>query len=469
MRALLERGEPALALLYGRRRVGKTYLLSRGWQEREAFYFTASETTPAQNRDALLAAFADWSGEIIRPEDYATWRTVFRLLLDYRPTAPLVIILDEFQYLGDDPKELHAVASELNAAWEMRRPVRPLLFVLAGSAIRTLESLNDGGSPLYGRFAWQARLRPFDYWNAGILSGFSSARDRAVAYGIFGGIPRYLSPIDPARSVAANVIELMLAPSGEVRELVQTALHQEQGLRTIPKYVAILRAIGRGRTELNEIAQAAGLPADRTLRAKLDRLIELDYVRSSRNLGARPKEPYRYRMSDPALRFHYEFVAPLENALATHGPEHVWDAYISSRMDAYLGFIFETIVEEAYYRLAGTLDLPIVKEWGRWEGVDRNRHPLEMDIATFLLDKRVLTGAVKWNRRPVSADVHVKHLTMLQRLADAGHKWAHTALRPESPLLYVAAGGFTDNFRQIVKGSRDQVFVWTLEDLYRDV
>ncbi|MDQ3388685.1 MAG: ATP-binding protein, partial [Gemmatimonadota bacterium] len=86
--------------------------------------------------------------------------------------------------------------------------------MIAGSAIRTLESLNDGGSPLYGRFAWQCRLRPFNYWHAGELAGFASAPDRACAYGLFGGTPRYLAAIDSSRSLADNVISLMLHPSG---------------------------------------------------------------------------------------------------------------------------------------------------------------------------------------------------------------------------------------------------------------
>jgi hypothetical protein len=202
---LLERGRPQLELMFGRRRVGKTHLLARAWKGPSSFYFTASKTTPAQNRDALLSTFSEWSGE---------------------------------------PK---AVASELNAAWEARRPARPLVFVIAGSAVRLLEGLNEGGSPLYGRFGWQCRLRPFNFWHAAELAGLKGLRDRAYVYGLFGGTPRYLAAIDPDRTVADNAHALLLKPGGEVRELLQTALIQEQGLRDIPKYVAILRPASRPR------------------------------------------------------------------------------------------------------------------------------------------------------------------------------------------------------------------------------
>jgi hypothetical protein len=63
--------------------------------------------------------------------------------------------------------------------------------------------------------------------------------------------------------------------------------------------------------------------------------------------------------------------------------------------------------------------------------------------------------------------VHTQHLAMLDRLAESGVAWAHVAREPTSPLLYVSASGFTDRFRQAATASRDEVHLWTLEDLYQ--
>ena len=216
-----------------------------------------------------------------------------------------------------------------------------------------------------------------------------------------------------------------------------------------------------------EIAQGTGLDPDTALRDKLERLIELDYVRKGRNLGAKTREPFRYRVADPAFRFYYEFVAPLESALATQDPAAVWKQHVAPNMDSYMGLIFESIVEEAYYRLQAHLELPLVREWGRWEGVDRNREPLEIDIASTLMDGRVLTGAVKWFRKPVDVAVHTQHLAMLDRLSQSGVGWARAAARPESPLLYAAAAGFTDRFVQAARATHDQVYLWTLADIFQ--
>jgi uncharacterized protein len=467
LRALLEETKPQLALLYGRRRIGKTYLLTHVWPPEQTFYWTASETTPAQNREQLIRDVSGWTGDHFDPKDYPTWRTVFRLLLEMSPAQPLVIVLDEFQYLGEDPKDLSAVTSELNAVWEQRRTPRPLVFVLAGSAVRVLDALDSGGAPLHGRFAWKGELRAFNYWYAAQMATFRSLRDRIRAYGVFGGTPRYLDPLKPSRSLAENVARLMLAPRGEVRGLIETALIQEQGLREIAKYQAILRAIGGGCTELNQIGQRAGLPTDTTLRDKIERLMDLGYVSASRNLGASGTVPFRYRIADPAFAFYYEFVSPHEAALALTDPARFWQHAIAPRLDAYLGHVFELIAEQAYTRLQARHDLPVVREWSRWEGKDRDGRSLEIDIAAPLTDGRVLTGAVKWNATPLDASWHFHHLEVIDRLARSGVKWAHEAKAGDAPLLYLAAGGFSRNFVSAARASRKSVYLWTLADLFK--
>ena len=467
LRELLQRKAPQLALLYGRRRLGKTHLLTHVFPAEQTFYWTASATTSAQNREQLVRDIGLWTREPLESKDYPTWRTVFRLLLELAFPRPLAIVLDEFQYLGEDPRELAGVCSELNAAWEQRRPPRALTLVLAGSAVRTLEALDEGGAPLHGRFAWKAGLQPFNYWHCAQMASFRSHRDRIGAYGIFGGTPHYLDAIKPTQSLAVNAARLMLAPRGEVRGLVETAILQEQGLREMAKYQAIMRSIGSGCTEMSEIGQRSGIAVDTSLRDKIERLIDLGYVRKSRNLEARSTTPFRYRISDPAFAFYYEFVSRNEAALERTDPVYFWQHVIEPRFDTYLGHVFERVAEQAYEWLQPRLRLPIIREWGRWEGRDRGGQSLEIDIAATLADGRVLTGAVKWNSRPLEARWHLHHLSALERLAQSGVRWAHAARDGDSPLLYLAADGFTREFIDVVRATRRHVYLWSLKDIFK--
>ena len=456
-----------MALVYGRRRIGKTYLLTHVWDDQEVFYFTASSVTPEQNRRQLLRRYGEWSGREIVVEDYPSWRTVFRLLLSTGIDGPFVVVLDEFQYLGADQDDLGAVASELNAVWEgPDRPTGPVLLVLCGSAIRTMEALDAGGAPLHGRLDWKVELEAFDYYDAAALAPFTDVRDRAYTYGVFGGTPRYLASIDVGRPLAENIADAILSPYGDVRSQIETAILQEQGLRDIPKYRGILHAVGSGRTELAEIAAKVGLPKQGVVREKVERLVSLGYIQTGRNFDAGKTTPWRYRLADPAFRFYHEFVTRYETALETGDPREVYDAYIEPELDRYMGHLFETIVEQAYLRLRRHHQLEMIDQWSRWEGTDRYGKSLEIDIVTRLTTGAMLTGAIKWNRNPVGPSLHRNHLRDLDRLADAGHRWAHRAREEGSRLLYVAAGGFSDGFCTRAREDGLPFVLWSLDELY---
>lgn len=473
LRELGSSSRPVLGLVYGRRRVGKTYLLRHVWSADRVFYFTASETTSAFNRAELVRAMAEWSGEEIRSEDYPTWRTVFRRLWELRGDAPLVVVLDEYQYLRGDAGD--AVDSDLNAAWESYiygpGARRPLAVILSGSAVGIMSKLNTGGRPLYGRFDWQAYLDPFDYLDASRMTGAADLRDRVRYYGMYGGTPRYLATIDPRRRLADNVTRALLVPDGPVRLQLETAIEQESGLVSPGEHRAIVAAIAAGRTDRNAIAQAVGMVPDATFRSRLDTLVRLAYVAAGRNFEAAPNQPYRYAIADQALRFYYTLVLPHRHALAdAASAPAVWHEVVRPRLDGYLGHTLETIAGDAYVRLRQRASpaLPLVRDWGRWEGRDRTRTPIEVDIVARATDRRMITGAVKWNVRPVSPALHTHHVAMLERLAASGYRWAHNALADDAILLYVSASGFSRAFAAVASQEHRRVVTWSLEDLYME-
>lgn len=465
LRRLSERAGPSLALLYGRRRVGKTHLLDHVWQEPERFYFLASDTTPDRNRRELLRELERWSGAPLPPEDFPTWRTVFRRLTELADERPLVVVLDEFQYLmgGDDD-----VVSQLVAVWDREVAGVDLSLVLCGSAVSTMERLRGGGSPLYGRIDWMARLAPFDYRDAARMTPGYDLRDAARIYGIFGGTPRYLAAVRPGCRLADEVTRTFLSPRGEVHLQLAHLLEQEKGIRDPGEYRAVLAAVAEGATETNEIAGAAGLQ-DRShvVRRALETLEGLDLVRRERNFGAGPPAAWKNRIDDPAVRFWYRFVEPARSRLETGDPREVWADDVAPGLSAYMGKTFERIVREAFARHHAAWGLSAAREWARWEGRDRSRRSIEIDVVAELSDGRVLTGEVKWSSRPVEVDLHLGLTRDLEDLARSGREWAHRALDPgrSAGRVYISAAGFTDGFRR--RADREGgMLLLTLEDLY---
>lgn len=468
LRELLGRPGPNLALLTGRRRVGKTYLLTNCWPVERTFYFVAAEGTSSLNRKELIQAVGRHFDLALDPADYPTWRTVFRLLYELRTPEPLVVVLDEFQYLMGTRD---GVPSHLNAIHDVHRDTRPFVLVLCGSAVRTMERLNAGDAALHGRFARVIRLEPFDYFDAAALAPVTTHRERAVVYGIVGGTPRYLRALQVGRTLAENVAAEVLAPSGQVRTQVETLMDQERGLRKTEEYKAILRAVGAGKTEAQQIADYVGGKNDSSFKAMLGKLVELGYVRAERNFAARRTHPVRYRLDDPVLRFHAALVELLRSELATYDPLEVWEREIApARLDTYMGGAFERIARDGYQRHRQRLGMPMVDMWGRWEGSvqgrgsEREARSYEIDVVASLTDGRTLTGAIKWGN--LGLDVHAKHLRELASLADAGQRWAHDALEPEAPLLYVTGGKLAPGFRERAEVDGHPVYVLTLDDLY---
>jgi AAA+ ATPase superfamily predicted ATPase len=458
-----------LSLLYGRRRVGKTYLLTHLWDSAKAFYFTASATSPEINRRVLVEEAAKWCGQELRPEDHPTWRTVFRALLELAPDRNLVLVIDELQYLASDEAGLAEVASELNAVWEGRlNRTGGLLLVLSGSAVRTLGALTGGGSPLYGRLDWVRQLHPFDYFDAGKMVPAYSPANRIRAYAAFGGVPKYLQAVKDHRPLENNIVRLLLDPHGEVRLQLETVLRQEEGLRDFTKYQGILEAVGLKRREVGEIAAALGQPIDTALRRMVALLVELGLLDGERNFEEARNQAVRYRIADPALRFHFGLVMPNESAIASSGAETVWRERLAKQLfPSYVGKeVFEDVVRQGYFRHRNKQGLPPVEEWGRWEGQDRDRKDVEIDLVARLLDGRVMTGSAKFRRRAADATVLIEHLDALRRLADSGRAWAHDALKPDAPMLFVSAGGFKDSFREVARDVGHQVITWTLDELF---
>jgi hypothetical protein len=459
-----------MVLVTGRRRIGKTFLLQHCWSDRPVFHFTASNISAAQNRQTLLDEAGRWAGRTLRPEDHPTWRAALRALLELHPDERSVFVLDEVQFLARDPRDLSYFASELNAVWEggLRRDA-PILLVLSGSAISTLEGLTGGDAPLHGRIKWHGRIEPFRYHHAAeMLPGYGRV-EQVEAFGAFGGTPMYLEEVDTGRPLEENIVRHLLAPDGLVRGQIETAIDQELGLRDVSTYRGILAAVGQGRPTGGEIAAAIGSRYDTPLRQKLERLIRLEYLERIRNFGAARNQPFSYRLADFAFRFYYGLVVPNESAVETAGARAVWKERLEpDAWPIYMGqHVFEDVVRQAYLHLQADHDVPTVGEWGYWQGRAPDGDPVEIDAVCRLLDGRVLTGSVKYRGRPASASVWVDHVRKLTRLEGSGREWVHRALEPDSPFLFVSRSGFTDSFREVRREHPDRpVVAWTLDDLF---
>jgi AAA+ ATPase superfamily predicted ATPase len=331
-----------VALLFGRRRVGKTRLVLEFIKGKRAVYLLAADSTLEYNlrkfSEELSARFG------VPGLRFADFEELFRFLCS-REDVDLVVI-DEFGYLvraGALPQFQRVVDLVLGS--------KKLL--LTGSTVSAIESeLLGYRSPLYGRVDLVKRLQPLRFHHLFEWFPGASFEGALAVYAATGGVPRYLEFFQ--RCTLEEVRRVMLNP--DTLPFRDAKLILEEELPEPRRYFLVLEAIASGRTRLGEIAQYSGLEPYK-LTYYLGVLRDLGYVTYERPLleGKRGV----YRIADPYLAFWFRFIHPFYEEL---------ESGITAQALAYFERNFNTHLGQVFEQVAGELLLPELRftRAGRW-------------------------------------------------------------------------------------------------------
>jgi uncharacterized protein len=302
-------GEGGLAVVYGRRRVGKTRLLLEWCARHDGVYFVADQSTPVLQRAALASAVGrrlPGFGDVAYPSWVALLDRLAADAVGRRFRGPLVV--DELPYLVTASPELPSVLqSWLDHAARQAR----LVVALAGSQQRMMQGLVlDGASPLYGRAVEVLPVLPLaPRWIAQAFPGFGPL-EQLQTWTATGGIPRYWELLERERGpILSRVERLVLDPLGPLHLEPDRLLLEED-----PPAVELrplLEAIGAGAHRVSEIAARIGRAAT-ALSRPFERLVGLGLVRREVPFGESPRDTRRslYRLADPLMRLWFRLVAP---------------------------------------------------------------------------------------------------------------------------------------------------------------
>ena len=419
-----------LFILYGRRRVGKTELLQQFCRGKRAVYFMAAQVREADHLRTFTGAIrASGDDPLLDALEFNGWEPAFSYLGQQAQSERLIVVLDEFQYLCDSTP---ALPSLLQRFWDLHGSKTRLFLVLCGSHVSFMErEVLAERSPLYGRRTGQQRLLPLSFRDSVRFFPDDTPRNRAIAFGLLGGIPAYLNRFDPGRAIRDNVANEMLSPQGYLHDEVDFLLRTE--LRDPRTYASILRAIAGGCTRLNEIAQRVQIDAT-TAGKYLQVLRDLSLVR--RDVSAFERAPERrqrgtYAIEDNYVAFYFRFIFPYLGLLAAGSAQTVYDRFIVPHLDTYMGPVFEAICRQYVQRhWEDCVDAPPLRV-----GLHRDRD-FDLDVVACLSDGSHLIGECKWWRRPVGGNILDALKTNVQRLPES--------IRTNAHLAVFSAGGFTD-------------------------
>ena len=389
-------------IIYGRRRVGKTALISEFIKDKEAIYFVGQETNAKENLEGLSEAVFSLSQDFSEASPYFksykdAIETVFRLAEKKR----LIIAIDEYPYLAANYK---GISSLLQTYIDKHKETSKLFLILCGSSLSFMENQVMGyQSPLYGRRTAQFRILPFEYKQAANYLGdrFSNT-DKAVLYGITGGVPLYLSLIDNEISVADNIKLNFFKPSGFLFEEPGNLIKQE--CREPAQYNAIIKAIAGGASRLSEISSKVGLETS-LCSTYLSRLISIGIIKKEHPFREERSKKTIYLLDDNMFRFWYRFI-PENLSLIQRGEADLVYERVEPVIPTFMGIVFEDICMQYLWSLNKKRLTPIIfSDAGRWWGNNpKSRKECEIDIIAD--DKQnAIFCECKWTNKTVCSDV----------------------------------------------------------------
>lgn len=395
---LVRRRGAGLAVVYGRRRLGKTRLLLE-WTRRHGGAYTVADQSAAEVQRRYFAGALQERLSGFGEVDYRDWRSLLSRLAQESKRAGWrgPIVFDELPYLVLSSPELPSVMQQWidHEAKEAR-----LVVALAGSSQRMMQGLVlAADAPLYGRAREILEIRPIDPRYLPEAFGRLTPCQLGEQYVCWGGVPRYWElAVEEHGPVRARVERLVLDALGPLHREPDRILIEEvpSALEVRP----VLDAIGAGVHRVAEIAGRLGRPAT-SLSRPLERLIGMGLVRREVPFGESEKKSRRslYTIDDPFFRLWFRVVAPHRGMLASGSPGAARQL-LDRHWDGLAGAAWEDLVRLRTPLATTSTMLGSSGPWGPVSRWWRGALP-EWDIVSGSRDgRRLLLGEAKWSGRP---------------------------------------------------------------------
>jgi uncharacterized protein len=389
--------------LYGRRRVGKSWLLRRFAHGKPAVILASERLAPGTQ----LARFATLlePGLGVQPEirDVAA---LFRVAFRLAGKSKALVVIDEFPWLLPTTEvELERALTSIQAVMEEERDNSRLKLVLCGSAITQMQALMSERGPLHGRLT-PLEIRPLRYASARVFLDTLDPIRRVERFAITGGMPRYLSALGHG-DLRSAVCSRVLSSDGPLWNEARTLLEQE--LKQPGVYFSILEQLATGEKEVDRIASGARIEST-VVNRYLSTLADLRIVGRKLPVGARPStRAGHWQLSDQFFRFWFRFVFPYQAELETGlEPDDVWRSVVRPALSDHVAPVFEDLCRDwARSHYGG-----VAQRFGDWWGHARNdlrrsgeRTSEEIDIVGLSGSRVTVIGECRWRNKAMDGNV----------------------------------------------------------------
>lgn len=473
--------ELRIALVYGRRRQGKSYLLRRLADACGGFYHLATEQTETAALSRFGDALASWLDMAPGAFAFKDWEAALRFVFDEmarrtRATAgqPAVLIIDEFPYLVQKTPSLPSIIQALYDDYGpvSTSPTAPLRLILCGSAISVMSELLSGTKALRGRAALELRIKPFSFRDARRYWNISDTTTAFTHNALIGGTPGYRVVVPSATvpespdGIGVWLARNVLRPTVPLFVEADRLIHEDPRIRDTAVYTTLLAIIAAGESSPTKIGGLAGHTST-SLNYQLTSLENSGFIERSQDLLSERRPVIS--VADPLMRLHHLVIEPnLVDLEAGRAPE-VWHESRHTVDSKILGPHFEALAAEWTVSFArDEIGLERGATGQTLVSCKQHRTAHEVDVVALRRGVRPRTkgagiaflGEATCRTRPPG----VAQVERLEHIRDllAAQGYDMSACR----LGLFSAAGFTSEVQRVAAGSAERVVLVSLDQIY---
>ena len=442
------RNSASFVVLYGRRRVGKTTLISHFCENKNSIYFLATEENESENRNSFRQLIAEkYNNELLASASLDSWTPLFKIIADEAKKERIVLVIDEFQHLCTANKAFSPI---MQKAWDEILLKSNVMLILCGSLINMMTSqVLNYDSPLYGRRTAQIKLKQIDFSFYHEFNESLSLEEQIQQYAVTGGVPKYIELFDTKKNIYRSINENILSTGSFLYAEPEFLLQKE--VTEIGSYFSVLKTIAAGNHKLSKISSALGV-SQSNLTSYLKTLIDLDVV--EREVPITEENPEKskmglYQIKDNFISFWFKFVYPNKSMLESGHSNYVEDKIKNNFIDNHVSYVYEDICRNDVWSLLS--EGISFNRVGRWWG----SKDVEIDILAYdSIGTDIVFGECKYSKNKKGMET----LENLQKKTTAVN-WKKDN-RNEYFVIY-SKSGFTKELIEFAKGNNN-VFLKTM-------
>jgi len=343
LKKALNSNRPELVVVYGRRRIGKTYLVREVYKKSIVFEFSGMYNSPMSDQlKKFYRILLKKTPNIKEPID---WIEAFDLLSDYfdrfTSTNKRVIFIDEFPWLDTPDSNFHSAFDNFWNSYATKK--NNIVIVICGSAASyMINNIINSKGGLHNRFTQSIQLEPFDLFETEQLLKNNNVKltryDILQIYMAMGGVPHYLEKIEPGESVTQAIDRLCFQKNGFLRKeftnVFQSLFDNHEN------HEAIIRSLANTRKGLtrNEISSKSNVGSGGTLSKTLKELVQSGFI--EKYFPYQGSKDSIYRLSDEYSMFYIKFI---EKTRPTKDGDIWVKLQVKQSFKSWSGYSFETI------------------------------------------------------------------------------------------------------------------------------